>query len=183
MRNKNPETRLMETAIEQMAASNRKTSWTTTDVVNAYIKLDPNKSKELEQLLELDRKAQAHAVEAGLDGSAHVHRDREFARLRTLASNIMGRQMEEDYGLHRRFGCWKTTPVSGKKEFRWFEIRYSTRRFFRMWRDMKENYYRRCGLRLEDTNIILAIADAQQTENLNRIWRDAMREIVGKRAA
>lgn len=178
---KHPETMQMELAVESVASANRRNFWTKQDVVQSFLKRNAAKRTELSELADLDRRT--HDREGREGNVIYVHRERELSRLHNLASRVMHTWDEEQYGLHRRFGCWRARPVNGSSEWRWFEVRYSTATFLQMWRDDKRALYERIGLKVEETDVILALAKAHHTDNINRIYGEAMARITERRAS
>lgn len=177
---KHPETLAMELAVEQVATSNRKSFWTKDDVVSVFLKRNKYKRDELARLGELDRETQA--ILRDQTGQvpkrqANAHRDRELSRLNQLAGNVMRSWLEEEYGLHRRFGAWRDE----KGQWRWFEVRYSTVSFLELWRDMKEHLKERLGFTIEETDIILTLARKHQAQTVNKVYREAMGAIEMRR--
>lgn len=177
----------MENAVEQLAASNRRSYWTKSDVVRAFLKGNAAKKQELFDLSELDKRTQASlilpGIAAGADAFAHVHRDRELRRLHVVAARVMREWKEPQYGLHRRFGAFVAIPTNGKTEWRWFEVRYCSVAHLQMWRDMKEENKTRIEMTIAETDVILVLARERHAISVNSVYREAMRKIAEGRGA
>jgi hypothetical protein len=172
----------MELAIESLASSRRRQFWTKQEIVQTFIKRNPLKRTELAELAELDRRTHERL---GLDGpTSYIHRERELERLHRLASRVMNKWDEEQYGLHRRFGVWRARLEGPKKksEWRWFEIRYATVSFLTLWRDDKRVLYQRVGFRLEETDLILEVARSHMAQSVDAVYGEAMQKIAEHRA-